>query len=94
MTNPSQLKEKIVSLLQQAGHDHHQAFQDVGGADAEWPTWYATYLHPYMRELTRPDLTISELVYWLVGADRSYRKEGPAVEWPEYYAAYYVENMS
>jgi hypothetical protein len=88
-----QLKEQITVLLQQAGHDHHQAFQDVDGADAEWPTWYATYLHPYMRELTRPDLTISELVYWLVAADRAYRREGSADPWEGYYAAYYLENI-
>jgi hypothetical protein len=88
-----QLKEQITVLLQQAGHDHHQAFQDVDGVDAEWPAWYAAYLQPYMQELVGEHLTQSELVYWLVAADRAYRRESPAVEWPEYYAAYYLENM-
>ena len=70
-------REKLAAALQQAGKAHHQAFSATGGADLEWPMWYAAYLLEEVRQLHSPDLSQSELVYWLIAADRAYRLEQP-----------------
>jgi hypothetical protein len=79
-------KQKVVELFRQSGAAHSQAFQAVNGEDPEWPMWYAEYLHAGLQLELGVEFTRSELIYLLVRADKEYRQNSPAVEWPEYYA--------
>lgn len=37
MTGTSTLRERLVTLFKSAGAEHHRAFADVDGRDAQWP---------------------------------------------------------
>lgn len=85
------MEEKIrelVKLFEEAGAAHHRAFADTGGADPEWPLWYAGYLIDRLPALLEADVTKSELVYLLVHLNRQQSLAAPGARWPRYYARY------
>jgi hypothetical protein len=81
---------ELVTLLRAAKHAHAEAFADVGGADPDWPRWYAEHL---LAEA--PDAfggrSASELTAALVLADRAQRAEEGARPWEEAYAEFLAE---
>ncbi|NJN83864.1 MAG: hypothetical protein HC802_17370 [Caldilineaceae bacterium] len=85
MTDQRQINE-IAGLLKEAGNAHHQAFVETDGADAEWPIWYAEYLHARLAEALNASFTKSELVYLIVLLDAEQRLHAPSAEWSRYYA--------
>jgi hypothetical protein len=84
------LERRLAEWLRQAGAAHHQAFSHVGGDDPEWPLWYARHLHADVRAALGKALTVSEIVYLLIAAERERSKETPAADWPTYYARFFV----
>jgi hypothetical protein len=87
------MEQRLIELLQQAGSAHHRAYSHSNGEDADWALWYAHYLHSRVQEQIEKSLTISELVYLLVAAERARTKEASSADWPAYYARFFVENM-
>lgn len=86
------LMSELAALFQEAGHAHHDAFIDVNGEDSEWPIWYADHLFENLSAMLEVDLTKSELIYLLVGADRAFTAESPAIKWPQYYAQFFIKH--
>lgn len=84
------LVEQIANLLQETGRAHHEAFNDVDGADPEWPMWYAERLQQPLNQLLDCDYTQSEIIYHLIHLDREYAEKAPGIPWPQYYARYFV----
>lgn len=82
-------RRELVELLIGAGHAHHAVFEEADGFDPEWPLWYAEHLREPIEKVLGVDLTVSELVYLLVGAAREHREQdGP---WAEFYADRIIE---
>jgi hypothetical protein len=84
-------KEELTRALRLAGPAHHRAYLDTNGEDPEWPLWYAGYLHPQVTAILSLPLTRSELVCWLVLADKQHRRENPEADWPSYYAELFLQ---
>jgi hypothetical protein len=80
----------LAALFRETARAHHAAYIDTDGAHPDWPLWYAERLAGPIEERLALGLTISEVVHFLVEADRRYRAEGPSVKWPEYYAAFLI----
>ena len=87
------LTQAVDDLFGETGRAHHQAFSDVGGADPEWPLWYANYLQTTLNELLGTQLTQSEIVYHLVRLNRQYVALASAEPWSLYYATHLVEEL-
>lgn len=86
MTAADSRIERIAGLLREAGRAHHQAFLATDGEDPTWPIWYAGYLQAPLGEVLGTALTRSEIAHALVEADRAYREQARAEDWPRFYA--------
>lgn len=91
MTDDSSLVRGLAELFEATGHAHHQAFIDTGGKDAEWPLWYADYLHDRIGTLVRKTLTRSELVHFLVTAEKERAAKAANSGWQDFYAHLFLE---
>ena len=80
---------RIAEILVQAEHAHTAISQKTGGADAEWPLFYAWWMLEWsdLPEVLGSKPTRSELILELMLADRDYRAQRPAAPWSEFYAA-------
>jgi hypothetical protein len=89
-SSPTASHAELVTLLRAAKHAHGEAFADVGGADPDWPRWYADHL---LAEA--PDAfggrSASELTAGLVMADRAQRADEAERPWEEAYAEFLDE---
>ncbi len=77
---------QLVRLFEQAGEAHHTAYAATDGAHADWPIWYAEYLHADLTKLLNAQFSQSELVYLLVGLDKEVQQRAPGANWHTYYA--------
>jgi len=90
MSTPD-IVDRLTESFLLASQAHHQAFVDAGGADAEWPLWYAEFMHEDLNGLLEANMTRSELCYLLVSADREMRLLAPGSEWHAYYARFFAD---
>jgi hypothetical protein len=81
---------QLEALFQEVGHQHHQAFVEVDGADPEWPLWYADRLIDSLPSVLGTDLTKSELVYLLIHLGKEQQREAPDMPWTRFYAEYFA----
>ena len=79
------------ALLREAAEAHHKAFIEVDGADADWPIWYAEYLHDRLADLLNARFSKSELVYLIISLDREVQRVAPGADWRGYYARALLE---
>lgn len=84
--DPSEVLLRLSALLLQTKQAHHRAFIATDGDDPEWPLWYAGYLQPRLQSEFGLVMTQSELVYWLLRAEKQRAAEGTQMPWPDYYA--------
>jgi len=79
---------ELSELLHEAAETHHRVYGITDGVDSDWATWYSDWLVSLSRlpQLlgTRP--VRSELTYLLVGLDKDYTREAPAIRWEDFYA--------
>lgn len=86
-----QRKETIVALLQQTAEDHHVAFKETDGVDADWSIWYADHLLANgFDSLLDARLLKSDVIYLLVLVDKQQMSEAPGAHWEQYYADFFV----
>ncbi|MEZ4517356.1 MAG: hypothetical protein R3C44_11160 [Chloroflexota bacterium] len=85
------VRADLIRLFKQAGDAHHDAYLETDGADPDWPIWYADYLHQDLTQLLNATFTKSELVYLLVWLDKEVQQRAPGVNWPNYYAGWFME---
>ncbi len=91
MAPDAQLVRRLAELFREAGKAHHQAFSQTNGEDPEWPLWYADYLQDRIGAIAGRAFTRSELVYFLVRADKEHSQRAPRADWPAYYATLLVQ---
>lgn len=85
------LQTQLVRLFEQAGEAHHKAYEATDGVHADWPIWYAEYLHKDLTHLLNATFSVSELVYLLVGLDKEVQQRAPGANWHTYYAKALIE---
>jgi hypothetical protein len=80
--------DRVTELLHEAAETHHRVYRIVDGDDADWASWYASWLIE-LSELPAELGTApvrSHLVHALVELDREYVAAAPAERWEEWYA--------
>ena len=90
----TQLRDSVAALLLDAGRAHHEAYEATGGADPEWPIWYADFLQRDLASALGRELSKSQLIYCLMSADFDYQARSPNADWPEFYANELVARYS
>jgi hypothetical protein len=85
------LRVELIALLNETGRAHHRAYQASNGADAEWPLWYAEAMQARLNGLIGAGCTRSELIYWLVRAEKERSSLAPGVNWAEDYADFFLK---
>ncbi len=85
----------LAELFRETAERHHQAYKDSEGNDPEWALFYAGYLQTSLWDGLGRLPTRSELIHLLFAADKEFNATGqPYEQWPGFYAAYFVENIS
>jgi len=90
----TELRDSIGELLLDTGQAHHKAFEVTGGADPDWPIWYAEYSKDTFAEQFGMNFSKSQLIYCLMNADFEHEARAPDSEWPEFYANEIVERFA
>lgn len=85
----------VADLLREAAETHHRVYRFTDGEDADWASWYASWLVDLSELPTLLDRTPvrSELVYLLVLLDREVTEQQIAEPWHEYYAQRIVDHF-
>lgn len=86
--------QELADLFREAGRAHHEAFVDAGGADPEWPLWYAEHLLDKLNAHLGARMSKSELVYLLVSADCEQKTLAPGGDWHAYFARFFAERYA
>jgi hypothetical protein len=76
---------RVADLLREVGDLHHRVYRTTDGEDADWASWYATWLveRSELPALLGRDVVRSELVHLLVELGRAPADDEP---WEERYA--------
>jgi hypothetical protein len=78
---------RITALLREVAELHHRVYRLTDGDDADWASWYATWLVDLseLPELLGRRPVRSELVYLLVLLAREVDEGRADLPWEEYY---------
>jgi hypothetical protein len=87
------LSAAVETLFKEVGKEHHEAFKETEGKDAEWPIWYAERLQERLAQQLDSDLTKSRIVFLLMQAEKRRAKKNPKGDWPRFYAKYFVKRL-
>ncbi|MGQ0549010.1 MAG: hypothetical protein ACT4PY_05000 [Armatimonadota bacterium] len=85
------LVPQLAGLFRETGEAHHQAYRHTNGHDPEWPLWYAGRLQDDLAGLTGNPVWKSELVDFLVLANKAQPTEAPGADWADFYARFFVK---
>jgi len=88
------LNARLRDLFEEVGEAHHNAFVDEGGADPEWPLWYADYLQAPIGNALDVDFLKSRLIYWLMDADFEHQVRAPDTVWQSFYTDQFIERFA
>jgi hypothetical protein len=88
------LFEQLRTMFQETVNQHHQAYQESGGEDPEWPLWYADYLLADLGKLLNATFTKSELIYLLILVEKQRSLQAPGSDWATYYARFFSERYA
>jgi hypothetical protein len=84
---------RVADLMREVGDLHHRVYRTTDGEDADWASWYATWLveRSELPQLLGHDVVRSELVHLLVELGRAPADDQP---WEERYARAIVEQFA
>ncbi len=88
------LSGRLADLFRETGTAHHQAFIRTDGEDPEWPLWYAERLQEQVGRLVGRPFTRSELVYFLVSAEKEHSAKAADSSWPDFYAHLFIDRYA
>lgn len=91
MDMDTDLTDQLISLFKQAGVEHHQAYVESNGEDADWPMWYANYLLVDLGKLLGAAFTRSELIYLLVLASKMQAMDAPGSDPARYFSQFFLD---
>ncbi|AKS46709.1 Glutaredoxin [Octadecabacter temperatus] len=86
--------DQLANLFRFTAKNHHEAFIETDGEDADWAIWYAEKMHN--RIVGQFEFTVSkaELVDCLLKADLEHRARASDKDWPEFYAQMLLEHLA
>ena len=85
-------EEELAALFMETGKHHHKAYEASDGVDPEWALFYAGYFQAKIWDRLGEVPTRSEIIHFLLDADKAFRATGKEyMEWPMYYAKPYLE---
>jgi len=90
----SSLIDQLTDLLRFTAKNHHQAFIETDGEDADWAIWYADNMHNRITKQFEFNVTKAELVECLLKADIEHGARAPDSDWPDFYAAMLLEHLA
>jgi hypothetical protein len=76
----------LAALFRECGAAHHHAFVATNGEDAEWPSWYASFLAPRLPGLLGRVFAVTVLAEELRRLAADHTTAGGGEPWPEFYA--------
>jgi hypothetical protein len=79
--------DQLADLLKRTGDAHHAAYEQTGGTDPDWASWYSGHLQALLGDGLGRSITRSEIDYLLWKAQRDQDSSGSTEPWPDYYAA-------
>lgn len=84
---------RVADLLREVGDLHHRVYRITDGEDADWASWYATWLVELseLPQVLGRDVVRSELVHLLVELGR---EPADAEPWEQRYARRIVEELT
>lgn len=85
------LRDDFAALLRETEQAHKSAAA-AGGADPDWPIWYADYARDRIAERLGLEFTRSQLIYCLMQADIEHQARAPDSEWSGFYAGEIIEH--
>jgi NAD(P)H-hydrate epimerase len=86
-------QQQLTALFKRTGKAHHKAFLETDGADPDWPLWYAEFLHDKLPDILGTAPTRSQIVHFLVEADRRHAAASSEAPWPRYYARLFLREL-
>jgi hypothetical protein len=88
-TVSTETETQIATMLRQTEEAHAVFEREIldGVYDEDWPAWYAAYLIQNGLDDLTPGFDVETLAARLKQLDEAYKKEEPASEWPDFYAA-------
>lgn len=89
------IEDRVATLLHEAAETHHVVYRITDGTDADWASWYASWLLE-LSELpgvlgTKP---VRSLVHALVQCDLDYDNTTPDEPWQHFYARHLTRRFS
>jgi NAD(P)H-hydrate epimerase len=88
-------ESELAALFMETGQHHHKAYQASDGVDPEWALFYAGYLQARIWDRLGEVPTRSQLIHFVVEADRAFGATGKEyMEWPGFYAKLYIETLA
>ena len=88
--NSDELRNSLADLFRETAQAHHAAYRATDGVHDEWPLWYAEQMQDRIGELLGTRLTVSELVWALVEAQKELEDEGEE-DWVAFYADFFQD---
>ena len=88
--------DRVADLLHEVAETHHRVYRITDGEDADWASWYATWLIELseLPALLRRTPVRSELICLLVLLDREVTERRITVQWEQYHARRIAEHFA
>lgn len=85
--------EKLARLLAETNDAHREAFASTGGANPDWPEWFAERLEAPLSEVFGKELERGAIAGLLEEAEQEHLMTAPGREWPPYYAEFLIARI-
>jgi hypothetical protein len=86
-------EDQLAALFRETAWAHHAEFGDDEPADHDWAPWYAHYLAPRLERMLDRALDVAALARDLHAVDAKQRNDDSGLEWPEYYARWFLHRL-
>lgn len=84
-------RSTLITLFNQT-KKAHGAFEELHGADDDWPAWYADYLIDELESITNAPIEQEALKQLLRNMQAAFEQIGEDTHWAEFYADYLIEH--
>ena len=87
-------QNELERLLHDAEEAHREAHGYSKDEHADWPIWFATYLHDAFTSVFDIQISKSELVHCLMQAETEHKARAGEENWVTFYARFLLERLS
>jgi glutaredoxin len=91
--NRAQRVDELARLFEATELAHRRVFAAEGGADSDWPIWYANYLQEHAGELLPDSLGRAAMVKLLLELESEHAARSSDTPWARFYAETLVDRF-